>query len=53
MATTTTKVLEKMFFSIQKYWYFSYFSTNTYVVGTHQKRLREALLMSTHIFVEN
>ena len=28
--------------------YFSYFSTKTYVVGTHQKPLDEALLMSTH-----
>ena len=27
---------------------FSYFSTKTYVVGTHKKRLDEALLMSTH-----
>ena len=27
---------------------FSYFSVKTYVVGTHQKRLGEALLMSTH-----
>ena len=36
------------FFLIQKYWYFSYSSTKTYVVGTHQKRLAEALLMSTH-----
>ena len=29
-------------------WYFSYFSTKTYVVGTHQKHPGEALLMSTH-----
>ena len=27
--------LVKALFSIQKYWYFSYFSTKTYVVGTH------------------
>ena len=27
---------------------FVYFSIKTYVVGTHQKRLGEALLMSTH-----
>ena len=27
--------LDKNFFSIQKYWYFSYFSTKTYGVGTH------------------
>ena len=33
---------------------FSYFSTKTYVVGTHLKRLVEALLMSTttYVFVE-
>ena len=37
-----------MLSSIQKYWYFSYFSTKTYVVGTHWKRLSKALLMSTH-----
>ena len=40
--------LDKMLFLIQKYYYFSYFSTKTYVVGTHNKRLGEALLMSTH-----
>ena len=40
--------LDKMHFSIQKYWYFSYFSTKTYVVGTHLKCLVEVLLMSTH-----
>ena len=34
--------------STQKYWYFSYFSMKTYILGTHQKRLAEALLMSTH-----
>ena len=28
--------------------YFSYFSMKTYVVGTHEKCLSEALLMSTH-----
>ena len=27
--------LVKALFSIQKYWYFSYFSTKSYVVGTH------------------
>ena len=27
--------LDKMLFSIQKYWYFSFFSTKTYVLGTH------------------
>ena len=27
--------LVKVLFSIQKYWYFSYFSTKAYVVGTH------------------
>ena len=27
--------LDKVLFSTQKYWYFSYFSTKTYVVGTH------------------
>ena len=36
----------------KKYEYFSYFSTKTYevgpLVGTHQKHLTEALLMSTH-----
>ena len=40
--------LLKALFSVQKYWYFSYFSTKTYIVGTHQKHLGEALLMSTH-----
>ena len=40
--------LVKVLFSIQKYSYFSYFSTKTYVVGTHQKHLAEALLLSTH-----
>ena len=39
---------DKANFSIEKYWYFSYFSIKTYVVGTHQKRLAKALLMSTH-----
>ena len=28
--------------------YFSYFSTKIYIVGTHEKRLGEALLMSTY-----
>ena len=42
-----TIALDKALFSIQ-YWYFSYFSTKTYVVGTHLKCLTEALLMSTH-----
>ena len=28
--------------------YFSYFSVKTYVVGTHSKRLGEALVMRTH-----
>ena len=32
--------------------FFSYFWTKTYVVGTHWKPLAEALLTSTHIFVE-
>ena len=37
------------FFSNQKLLiFFFYFSTKTYLVGTHQKRLNEALLMSTH-----
>ena len=27
--------LDKMHFLIQKYWYFSYFSTKTYAVSTH------------------
>ena len=35
-------------FSTKKYEYFSYFCTKTYVVGTHQKCLGEALLMRTH-----
>ena len=39
--------LDKMLFSIQKYWFF-YFSIKTYVESTHYKRLAEALLMSTH-----
>ena len=30
-----------LFISIQKYWYFSYFSTKTYVVGTYRKWLGE------------
>ena len=28
--------------------FFSYFSTKIYVVGTHSKRLAQALLMSNH-----
>ena len=40
--------LDKMLISVQKYWYFSYFSMKTYVVGTHKKCLAEVLLMSTH-----
>ena len=43
-----TQLLIRCFFSIQKYFYFSYFSMKTYVMGTHKKRLAEALLMSTH-----
>ena len=31
----TTQLLIRRFFSIKKYLYFSYFSTKTYVVGTH------------------
>ena len=31
--------------------YFSYFFTETYIVGTHKKRLSEALLMSTTTYV--
>ena len=30
-----TYLLIKCFLSIQKYWYFSYFSMKTYIVGTH------------------
>ena len=33
--STKSIALVKALFSIQKYWYFSYFSTKTYVVGTH------------------
>ena len=33
--------LDKALFSTKKYLYFSYFSTKTYVEGTHQKRLTE------------
>ena len=40
--------LDKTLFSTKKYLYFSYTPTKTYVEGTHQKRLAEALLMSTH-----
>ena len=45
--------LDKALFSAKKNLYFSYFSTKTYLVGTHQKplgesiSLGEALLMST------
>ena len=39
---------DKALFSSEKCWYLSYFSTKTYVVGTHQKRLAVVLLMSTH-----
>ena len=39
---------DKALFSSEKCWYLSYFSTKTYVVGTHQKGLGEVLLMSTH-----
>ena len=35
-------------FSTEKFPLFSYFSTKTYVVGTHKKRLNEVLLTSTH-----
>ena len=38
----------KALFSSEKFWYLSYFSMKTYVVGTHYRRLDEALLMSTH-----
>ena len=40
--------LDKMLFSNQKYWFFSFLSTKTYVVGTHLKSLCKVLLMSTH-----
>ena len=36
------------FFSTKNYGYFSYFSMKIYVVGTHKKRLAEALLMSNY-----
>ena len=42
------KSTDGIFFSAKKYWYFSYFSTKTYTVGTYQKCLCEALLISTH-----
>ena len=32
--------LDKKLLSYRKYWYFSYFSTKTYVVGTHKKCLQ-------------
>ena len=38
----------KALFSSEKCCYLSYFSTKIYGVGTHKKRLTEALLMSTH-----
>ena len=38
----------KALFSTKKYLYFSYFSTKTYVVGTHQEHLGKSLLMSTN-----
>ena len=41
-------VLDKMLFLIQNYWYFSYLSMKTYVVGTHKKLLGEALLRDTY-----
>ena len=40
---------DKTCFSAEKCSYFSYISMKTYVVGTHWKRLSEALPMSTHI----
>ena len=39
---------DKALFSSEKRSYLSYFSTKKYVVGTHWKRLGEALPMSTH-----
>ena len=39
---------DKMPFLTKKMCYFSYFTTKTYVVGTHLKCLTESLLMSTH-----
>ena len=39
---------DKVLFSSKKCLYLSYFSMKTFVVGTHSKRLAEALLMSTH-----
>ena len=36
------------YIGLDKSGYFSYFSMKTYVVGTHEKRITEALLMSTH-----
>ena len=43
-----TIATDKALFSSEKCWYLSYFSTKTYVVGTHWKSLGEALPMSTH-----
>ena len=40
--------LDKVLFSTEKYLYFSYFSMKTYVMGTHEKRFAEVLLMSIH-----
>ena len=42
------RALDKAFFTSEKYQFCSYFYTKQYVVGTHQKCLNEALLMSTH-----
>ena len=39
---------DKEHFFNRKVLLFSYFSMKTYVVGIHQKRLGEALLMTTH-----
>ena len=38
----------KIHLSTQDLYIFSYFSKKTYVVGTHSKRLTEAISMSTH-----
>ena len=39
---------DKVIFFKQKAVKFLYFSTKTYLMGTHQKHLSEVLLMSTH-----
>ena len=41
---------DKAFLSTKKYciFYLSYVSIKSYVMGTHKKRLAEALLMGTH-----